>query len=66
METDNKTLEQHIEHEVQIRVLNFKHDDLYKKVEQLDSKIESRFLMLGGLIITSSILPVVLHSLKLV
>jgi hypothetical protein len=73
MQTNNITTEQYIEHEVQIRLLNAKHEDFRKefesigrKFDKLDSKIESGFLLLVGLIITSIILPVVLHSLKLV
>jgi hypothetical protein len=45
-------------------------DEEFKKIDQrfdkLESKFESGFLMLIGLVITSIILPVVLHSLKLV
>ena len=61
-----KDQESYIEHEVQIRLLNFMHTDLYKKFDSLESKLESRFLLLAGLIISSVIIPVVLHSFKLV
>ena len=63
---NNVTNEDYVRHEVELRVLNFKNDVLYQKVESLDSKLESRFLMLVALIITSIVVPVVLHSLKLV
>lgn len=69
MKENQITMEQYIEHEVQIRVLNTKHDELYKefvkidqKFDKIESKIESRFLWIIGLIITSIILPVLLHS----
>lgn len=72
--------DQYIEHEVQIRVLESKHSDIYKKFDDIDkkfdtidrkfdamdAKIDSRFMLMIGLILTSIILPVVLHSLKLV
>ena len=67
------SIEQYIEHEVKLRVLASKNDDMHKTFEAIDrrfdrleSKFESSFIMLVGLIITSIILPVVLHSLKLV
>lgn len=73
MERNELTFEQYIEHEVQIRVLNTRHDELHRefekidqKFDKLDAKIESRSLLIIGLLITSIILPVVLHSLKLV
>lgn len=65
--------EQFIEHEVRIRLhtkqfilQDEKFDKIEKRFDRLESKFESGFLMLVGLIITSIILPVVLHSLKLV
>ncbi len=73
MEIDNNAIEQYIEHEVKLRVLENKNTDIYSKfdkIEQrfdrLESRFESGFTMLVGLIITSIILPVVLHSLKLI
>jgi len=65
--------EQYIEHEVKLRVLESKNSDIYQKfdnidrrLDKLESKFEMGFIMLVGLIITSIVLPVVLHSLKLV
>ncbi len=73
MNNNSLTVEQYIEHEVKIRVLQSKHDEIYKEFDKIDnrlsrleSKFEMGFIMLVGLIITSIILPVVLHSLKLV
>ncbi len=73
MNTKPLTVEQYIEHEVKLRVLASKNEEVYKKFDTIDQrfdkfeqKFETRFLMLVGLIITSIILPVVLHSLKLV
>ncbi len=73
MKDNNITTEQYIEHEVKLRVLESKHDEIYKEFDKIDnrlsrleSKFEMGFIMLVGLIITSIILPVVLHSLKLV
>ena len=70
MEHNFPTVEQYIEHEVKIRVMNKVNDDRFINIDErfnkLEEKLESRFLMLVSLIITSIILPVVLHSLKLV
>lgn len=91
MSSLDSATEQYIEHEVKIRVLEAKHDEIYRefgkiadmfkkidhgfeltdklidrKFELLDAKIESRTMLIVGLIITSIILPVVLHYLKLV
>ncbi len=70
MKTDTITTEQYIEHEVKLRVMKEVNDERFMKIEErlvkLEEKIDSRFLLLVGLIITSIVLPVVLHSLKLV
>lgn len=70
MNTDKVTVEQYIEHEVKLRVMKEVNDERFLKMDELikkvEEKIESRFLLLVGLIITSIVLPVVLHSLKLV
>jgi len=80
MTTLDAITQQYVEHEVQIRVLQAKHDDIHKEFGRIDdtfkkiehqfelinAKIESRTMWLIGLVITSIILPVVLHSLKLV
>ena len=73
MEQNSITVEQYIEHEVKLRVLDSHKNEIYKKFDTIDqrfdkleSKFEMGFIMLVGLIITSIVLPVVLHSLKLV
>ena len=73
MEINNSLTEEYIEHEVKIRLLEAHTTEIYKKFDKIDqrfdrleSKFETGFVMLVGLIITSIILPVVLHSLKLV
>jgi hypothetical protein len=70
METNSITVEQYIEHEVKLRVIKEVNDERFLKIDEhlkkVEEKIESRFLLLIGLIITSIVLPVVLHSLKLV
>jgi regulator of sigma D len=70
VETNNITTEQYIEHEVKIRVMKEVNDERFLKIDEqikkIEEKIDSRFLLLIGLIITSIVLPVVLHSLKLV
>ncbi len=77
METNNLTYEQYVEHEVKIRVIQemsdahfTRIDETFRKIDQrfdkLESKFENGFIMLVGLIITSIVLPVVLHALKLI
>lgn len=56
----------YIDHETRIRILENLAQDTNKKLDRLDDKIESRFMLLIGLILTSIILPVVLHAVKLV
>jgi hypothetical protein len=74
---NNDLTEQYIEHEVSLRVMKEVNDERYLKIDKefskidqrfdrLESKFENGFLLIVGLIITSIILPVVLHSLNLV
>jgi hypothetical protein len=70
------TPEDYINHEVRIRIL----EDIAKKIDKrfdnieskidagmksMDSKLESKFMMTIGLILTSIIIPVLLHYLSL-
>ena len=69
MNTNVISNEQYLEHEVEIRILNYKCTDLYKKnqevYEQLNRKINI-IMTICGAILTTVIVPIVLHSLKLV
>lgn len=69
MESNFSNTEQYIEHEVKLRVMKEVNDERFLKLDEqikkIEEKIDSRFLLLIGLIITSIVLPVVLHSLKL-
>jgi len=60
------TNEKYIDHEVRIRIQEQNAIELKNAIQNLDNKLDSRFMLLVGLIITSIILPVVLHALKLV
>lgn len=60
------TTEKYIDHETRIRIQEQNAIELKNAIQNLDNKLESRFMLLVGLIITSIILPVVLHALKLV
>jgi len=55
-----------MDHEVRIRIQEQNAIELKNAIQNLDNKLDSRFMLLVGLIITSIILPVVLHALKLV
>lgn len=56
----------YIEHETRIRILEHLAKDINRKLDNMDDKIDSRFMLLIGLILTSIILPVMLHAVKLV
>jgi len=60
------TNEKYMDHEVRIRIQEQNAIELKNAIQNLDNKLDSRFMLLVGLIITSIILPVVLHALKLV
>jgi hypothetical protein len=60
---DNK---QYIEHEVRIRIQEQNAIDIKNALSHLENKMDSRFMLLIGLIMTSIVLPVLLHVLKLV
>jgi hypothetical protein len=70
MSTNHPTIEQYIEHEVKLRVIKEVNDERFLKIDEqikkVEEKIESRFLLLIGLILTSIVVPIVLHALQLV
>ena len=58
--------EAYINHEVRIRVIEELAKDIRDKMSKMDSKMNSQFMFIIGLILTSIILPVVLHKYGLV
>lgn len=73
MSTITKDQEQYIEHEVQIRLHDEKFqiierdfDDMKSSIRHLDSKFDSQFKWIIGMFVSSIILPVVLHFIKVV
>lgn len=65
MSTELFTVEHYVDHEARIRIQEQNAIDLKNAILQLDNKLDSRFILLIGLIVTSIVLPVVLHALKL-
>jgi hypothetical protein len=57
MTTFDQTTLQYIEHEVQIGILKFKSEDLYKHIDRLEARIDAKFNLLIVLIITSILIP---------
>jgi len=73
MSAITKDQEQYIEHEVQIRLHDEKFqiierdfDDMKSSIRHLDSKFDSQFKWIIGMFVSSIILPVVLHFIKVV
>ena len=73
----NKETEHYIEHEVQLRLHNeqFKlHDNKYeyifnkidKRFDKLESDFKADFRWLRGLIISSVVIPIILHKFNLI
>ena len=67
------TKDEYIEHEVKLRLHEHKFktlektgEDIKESLYRLENKLDSRFTLLIGLIVSGWILPVVLHFLKLV
>lgn len=69
----NEKTKEYIDHEVRLQLLEriaqsiesrFEKIDL--KFDKLNSRIDTGFLWIIGLIITSMFIPVVLHALKLI
>lgn len=66
MEASVNIPEFYLDHETRIRMLENLAKDTMSKLDRMEDKLESRFTLLIGLIVTSIIVPVVLHTLKLV
>lgn len=62
----NKDMEKFIEHEVRIRILEEVAKDIRDSIKNMNTKIDSHFLWIIGLVFVSIFIPVLLHSLKLV
>lgn len=60
------TANQLIDHEVRIQLLERIADGIERRFDKLESKIDTQFYFLTGLIITAILVPVVLHAFKLV
>ena len=60
----NIDTEQYINHEVRIRVQEKMVTELKDAIIHLENKMDSRFNLLIGLILTSMFLPVIFHALK--
>lgn len=59
-------IENLVDHEVRLRTLEKIAENIDRRFDQLNQKIDSHFIWMVGLIFVSIILPVSLHSLKLV
>lgn len=57
--------EDFIDHEIRLRMLEEINKDVRETINELEAKIDTRFLLLIGLVTTSIIIPVVLHYLRL-
>jgi hypothetical protein len=73
MSTITKDQEQYIEHEVKIRLHDEKFqiierdfDDVKSSMRHLDSKFDTQFKWIIGMFVSSIIIPVVLHFIKVV
>lgn len=62
----NNDTEKYIEHEVRIRVQERTIVEVKEAIIHFENKLESRFNLLVGLILTSMIVPIILHALKLI
>jgi hypothetical protein len=59
------TDEAYINHEVRLRMLEELNREIHDSINELEVKIDTRFLLIIGLVITSIFIPVVLHYLRL-
>jgi len=59
------TDESFINHEVRLRMLEELIKETHESINELEVKIDTRFLLIIGLVITSIVIPVVLHYLSL-
>lgn len=58
--------EKYIDHETRIRLMEELNKRIESKFYKLETKIDSHFMWLIGLVFVSIITPVVLHAMKLV
>jgi hypothetical protein len=56
--------EKYIDHEVRIRLQEKISIEIKEALIHLENKMESRFNLLIGLILTSMILPIIFHAIK--
>lgn len=61
----NKDTEQYIEHEVRLRLHEGLYKHLYDKLESMDKKIDSNFHWTLTLIISSIIIPFLMHKFNI-
>ena len=66
MTNNTVTNEQYIDHEVRIRIQEQNALDIKETLVNLEHKMHSNFIFVIGLIITSMIVPIILHSLHLI
>jgi hypothetical protein len=59
------TDEAYINHEVRLRMLEELNREIHDSINELEVKIDTRFLLIIGLVIASIFIPVVLHYLRL-
>lgn len=57
-----KTEENYISHEVQVRL----HDEKFKIIEKKFDHVDNKLNLIIGIVLSSIILPVALHVLKLI
>ena len=60
--TDGMTQEQYIEHEISLRLL----DERFKALEKALEEIDNKFNWIIGLFLSSIVLPVGLHFMRLI
>ena len=58
----NKETEHYIEHEVRLRL----HHELFLQIDKRFDKLESKFNWTMGLIVTSIIIPIILHRFNMI
>lgn len=60
-----KDVENFVERETRLRAVEKEIENFHSKLNQLEDKMESRFMIIMGIIFTSIIIPVILHELNL-
>jgi hypothetical protein len=61
-----KDTEFYIDHETRIRIQEQNAVEIKNALVNLENKMHSNFIFVIGLIITSMIVPIILHALKLI